>query len=106
LKLLPQVSDFYLWFYLVFAVSSTMMPSESDRHAWLPLGLWSGALFVMAMFAGVGPWMTAYIAPLIDDLIRVLTTLFGLSLAMHLVFLLPAFGLHKIIAVITRVDIR
>src|SRR5574339_559257 len=31
LGMLPSVGDFYLWFYLVFAISSTMMPSESDR---------------------------------------------------------------------------
>ncbi len=37
MRALPNVQDFYLWFYLVFAVSSTMMPSESDRHAWLEL---------------------------------------------------------------------
>src|ERR1044071_4158222 len=27
-RALPGVSDFYLWFYLAFAVSSTMMPSD------------------------------------------------------------------------------
>ena len=36
-RALPRVKDFYLWFYLAFAVNSTMMPSESDRHAWLEL---------------------------------------------------------------------
>ena len=33
------IHDFPLWFYLTFAVSSTMLPSQSDRHAWLPLGV-------------------------------------------------------------------
>src|SRR5687767_1686837 len=37
MRALPQVSDFYMWFYLAFAVSSTMMPSQSDRHAWQAL---------------------------------------------------------------------
>ena len=31
--------DFWLWFYLVFVVSSTMFPSASDRRAWLPLAI-------------------------------------------------------------------
>ncbi len=35
---LPNLPDFFLWLYLTFAVSSTMLPSESDRNAWLPLG--------------------------------------------------------------------
>lgn len=38
LRLLPTVKDFYLWFYFTFAVSSTMMPSDSDRHSWIPMG--------------------------------------------------------------------
>ena len=33
LHALPTVNDFPLWFYLTFAVSSTMLPSASDRHA-------------------------------------------------------------------------
>ena len=42
-RALPRVPDFYVWFYLAFAVSSTMMPSESDRHAWLELVISSGS---------------------------------------------------------------
>ncbi len=44
-RALPQSQDFYLWFYLAFAVSSTMMPSESDRHAWLELVISIAVLF-------------------------------------------------------------
>ncbi len=39
LMAVPKAPDFWLWFYLTFTISSTMMPSASDRHAWLPLGL-------------------------------------------------------------------
>ena len=41
LGVLPMVKDFYLWFYLTFAVSSTMMPSwnRSCPSASLPLFL-------------------------------------------------------------------
>lgn len=31
---LTQQPDFWLWFYLTFAVSSTMIPSAADRRAW------------------------------------------------------------------------
>ena len=45
---LPQVKDFPFWFYLTFAVSSTMLPSASDRHAWTPMAVWvTGILGVM-----------------------------------------------------------
>jgi hypothetical protein len=29
-----STSDFFLWLYLLFAVSNAMMPSQSDRRAW------------------------------------------------------------------------
>ncbi|MFN8404782.1 MAG: hypothetical protein U0V48_14675, partial [Anaerolineales bacterium] len=64
---LPRVSDFYLWFYLTFAVSSTMTPSESDRHAWLDLVIALGILFSVTLLFGAGPWMLTNVAPLVSD---------------------------------------
>jgi hypothetical protein len=106
LKLLPQVNDFYLWFYLVFAVSSTMMPSESDRHAWLPLGLWTAVLLALALSTGAGAWMLENIAPLLNDFLGSVATLFGLSVALHVALLLPTMLLHRIISRVTGVDVK
>src|SRR6185436_4300524 len=65
-RALPTVQDFYLWFYLAFAVSSTMMPSESDRHAWLELVIAVGVLFSLILLIGAGPWMWNKLAPLLS----------------------------------------
>src|SRR5512134_481239 len=62
-RVLPNMKDFYLWFYLAFAVSSTMMPSESDRHAWLELLISVVVLFAIALLFGAGPWMLSNVAP-------------------------------------------
>ena len=104
--LLPRVPDFYLWFYLTFAVSSTMLPSESDRHAWLPLGLWVAALFVLALLAGAGGWMLNNLAPLLDPILRSVALLFGLSNIVHIVLLLPLFMIHQVLTYVMRVDVR
>lgn len=106
IKLLPQVNDFYLWFYLVFAVSSTMMPSESDRHAWLPLGLWMLVLLALALATGAGAWMLENIAPLLNDFLGSVATLFGLSVALHVALLLPTMLLHRVASRVTGVDIK
>ena len=106
LGLLPTVRDFYLWFYLAFAVSSTMLPSESDRHAWLPLGIWVTALFSLAIFAGAGTWMLTNLAPLLNDFLTVVALLFGLSLILHIALLLPTFIAHRIVSKVTGVDVR
>lgn len=101
LTLLPQVKDFLLWFYLAFAVSSTMLPSESDRHSWLPLGLWTAGLLALGIFAGAGAWMLENIAPLLNDFLGSVATLFGLSVILHFVLLLPTMLFHRLVARIT-----
>lgn len=106
LRLLPTVPDFYLWFYLTFAISSTMLPSESDRHAWLPLGMWIGALLVLAIFSGVGTWMMNNLAPMFDPLLRSVALLFALSDIVHIILFIPLYGIRQIIAYATQLQVN
>ena len=86
---LPGQQDFWLWFYLAFAVSSTMLPSPSDRRAWLPLLLAAGALTGIAALAGAGAWMLETIAPWVDKGMQAMAVLTGVCLAIHLVLVFP-----------------
>ncbi len=104
--LLPQVKDFPLWFYLAFTVSSTMLPSESDRHAWLPLGAVIGILIAFAVLTGAGPWMMSNLEPALNTFLRSVAVIVGLSAALHAVLIVPVFLLHKILAKVTGVDIK
>ncbi|MEN9564442.1 MAG: hypothetical protein RIR73_2686 [Chloroflexota bacterium] len=106
LQLLPSIPDIFLWFYLTFAVSSTMLPSESDRRAWLPLGLWIGALLILAIISGVGTWMLENLAPVLDPLLRSIALLFALSNIVHIVLLIPFHLLRRTITGILQVDIH
>jgi len=106
LELLPSIPDFFLWFYLTFAVSSTMLPSESDRHAWLPLGLWMAALLALALLAGAGTWMLDNLAPVLDPLLRSVALLFALSNIVHIVLLFPIYLFRQMLAYIMRVDVK
>lgn len=106
LRLLPDVPDFPLWFYLTFAISSTMLPSESDRHAWLPLGMWLVALLALAVLAGAGTWMLTNLAPLFDPLLRSVALLFALSNIVHILLLIPFFGLRRLTAYLMQVSVR
>jgi hypothetical protein len=106
ITLLPNVPDFFLWFYLTFAISSTMLPSPSDRHAWLPLGLSVVILFALALFAGAGGWMMANLASPLDDFLRSVATLFGLSATVHAVLIPPIMLLHKLLARWLGWDVR
>ena len=105
IRALPRVQDFYLWFYLVFAVSSTMMPSESDRHAWLELVISIGVLILIALLVGAGPWMLSNIAPRLSNFLSSVAVIFGLSAFVHVLLVLPTALTHKLLARATGVDI-
>ena len=104
-RALPNVQDFYLWFYLVFAVSSTMMPSESDRHAWLELLISIGVLFSITLIFGAGPWMLSNLAPRLSNFLGFVAVIFGLSNVVHVVLILPTALIHKLLARVTGVDV-
>jgi hypothetical protein len=102
---LPRAKDFVFWFYLTFAVSSTMMPSESDRHAWLELIVSVGVLFAIALLVGAGPWMLDNVAPVVSGFLSSVAVIFGLSSAVHVVLVLPTALIHKLLARATGVDV-
>jgi len=101
LAVVPQItaqSDFWLWFYLTLVVSSTMLPSASDRRAWLPLGLVILALLGASLLAGAGPWLEQNVAPLLSTLFLSVAVVFGISAGMHLLFVLPLWILRSLLA--------
>jgi hypothetical protein len=101
----PKAPDFWIWFYLSFTISSTMMPSESDRHAWLPLGLLAGGLLGVAILAGAGPWMLENLANPFNSFLRALALIFGLSGIFQILLILPFFLFHRLLTKLTGVDI-
>ena len=105
LQYLPHVKDFYLWAYLAFVVSSTMMPSESDRHAWLELVISVGILFVIALLIGVGPWVVETIAPFVNNFLSSVAVILGLSVVSHMILILPVYVLHRLFVSITGLDV-
>jgi len=105
-RALPQVQDFYLWFYLAFAISSTMMPSESDRHAWLTLVISVGVLFAIVLLIGAGPWMLSNVAPRVSNFLSSVAVIFGLSAFLHILLILPTALIHKLLARVTGVDVE
>jgi hypothetical protein len=104
-RALPNAKDFYLWFYLAFAVSSTMMPSQSDRHAWLELIISIGVLLAITLLVGAGPWMLRNIAPRVSNFLSSVAVIFGLSAFVHAVLVLPTALVHKLLARATGIDV-
>ncbi|HEX8993518.1 MAG TPA: hypothetical protein VF784_17700, partial [Anaerolineales bacterium] len=106
LALLPRTQDFPLWFYLLFTISSTMLPSQSDRHAWLPLGMSLFIVLGVAIFVGAGPWMLQHVAPALNRFLSAAAVVFGLSAAVHAILILPAGALHMGLTRLTGLDVQ
>lgn len=91
---LPAQPDFWLWFYLAFTVSSTMLPSPSDRQGWRSFGVAVGLAAAAALLAGAGPWMLANLAPTLNRALQALAAALGVSVVLHLALLLPVWLLR------------
>jgi hypothetical protein len=89
LRHVPEQADFWLWFYLAFSIATTMLPSDSDRRAWLPILLWAALLTASAVLAGAGPWMLDNLAPVLNAGLRAAALVFGISLGLHLLLWVP-----------------
>jgi hypothetical protein len=105
LLVLPQHPDFWLWSYLAFTISSTMMPSSSDRQAWLPVGLLAAGMVGVAILAGAGPWMLTHLALPVNTLLTALALIFALSGSLHLLLTLPFWLLHRLLARLSGLEV-
>jgi len=105
LQSLPAIPDFWVWFYLTFAVSSTMMPSDSDQHAWLPLGLVAGILLALAIIAGAGPWMVENLATPLNDFLRGTALVLLVSIIVHAILIVPLMLIHRVLTRLTGLDV-
>ncbi len=98
--------DFWLWFYLTVVISSTMLPSPSDRRAWLPLGFVISILVGFGVLAGIGPWMIENIGIRLNDVFRTTAIVFGISSGVHFVVLIPAWSIRKTISRMTGLEVK
>jgi len=83
--------DIWLWFYLAFAISSTMLPSASDRRAWLPLGLVLLLLLFLSLIFGAGAWLLQNLASPFNQVLLALDVVLGITLFIHLILFFPFF---------------
>jgi hypothetical protein len=108
LSLAPQLinrPDFWLWFYLAFTVSATMMPSASDRRAWLPLSLLTGLLLGFSLLAGAGPWLLMHVAEPLNWALRSAAVVLAVSLFFQALLLLPLWGIRWVLNRLTGLQI-
>ncbi len=86
LQVMTRVPDFWLWLYFVFTVSNSMLPSASDRRAWLPVSLLIAALGGVLLYAGFGSVLRETLAGPLDGAVRSLAAAFTITVGLDLFF--------------------
>jgi hypothetical protein len=80
--------DAWLWAYVIFAVSNTMLPSRADRQAWTPVIIFLLLIGVLVWAAGLGPALVEGLAEPTTTALRWLATMCALTVAIDLPFML------------------
>jgi hypothetical protein len=76
--------DTWLWAYVVFVVSNTMLPSRADRQAWAPVILFLLLIGSLVWVAGLGPAILTGLAGPLGTALRWLAMICGLTIAVDL----------------------
>jgi hypothetical protein len=92
-----HVPDFWLWLYLIFAVSNAMLPSETDRQSWRPVLIFLGVIAGLLYLAGLVPHIPEAIADWLLTAIGYLAYAFGLTIAVDVIFIVIIAFLEKLL---------
>lgn len=65
---LRTAPDAFLWLYLLLSITNGMLPSESDRRSWRPIGI---ALLVVLLTLQLVGLLSALVTPMVPWLARV-----------------------------------
>ncbi len=85
-------ADAFVWLYLVFAISNSMMPSASDRRAWLPVSLALLGAALVLYFVGAIPVVMASVGEPVAGGVRAIASAFTITIGVNL-FIIPVIWL-------------
>lgn len=78
-------TDFWLWIYLTFAISNTMMHNARDLEGWRPVLMIAGATVVLLFIAGIGGQVVfGTIIPSLTNIASVITAIFTVIIGIDL----------------------
>ncbi len=75
--------NFWLWLYLVFTVSNSMLPSASDRRAWWPVLAVLAVFTTLLLALGVGPLLLQTLGEPLATATRALAAAFSITVGIN-----------------------
>ena len=88
LAAMVRVPDFWLWLYLIFAISNAMLPSESDMMIVRPVLIFLGILAAVLLLVGGIPSIPREAVEAVGGVAGYLASAFALTLAADSIFVL------------------
>jgi len=82
-----QVADFWLWLYLIFAISNAMLPSESDMTTIRPVLIFLGIAAAAVLIVTGIPSIPPTVVDGVNAVAGYLGAAFGLTLTVDAVFM-------------------
>lgn len=101
-----QTNDFFVWLYLLFAISNAMMPSASDRRSWPAFLLTMVVLAVITILLGLTDVLVANFAQPVTAVFSYLGIALSMSIGVDLVFMAIIALLEGIVSRIKGVSVR
>lgn len=78
-----------IWLYLCFCISSTMVPSASDRQSWKNVIFGITIIIIILVLFGTGDWLINTVSLQFELWLIRLTFIIFISLLIHLVIFIP-----------------
>lgn len=105
LEALFRTPDFFVWLYLIFAVSNAMMPSPSDRRAWPAfLALLAAAATVLLLLRLQDALLVGLAGPA-TAVFGYLGLAFSLAIGVDVIFIFFIYILERLISGIKGVEV-
>lgn len=101
-----QTNDFFVWLYLLFAISNAMMPSASDRRAWPAFLLTMVVIAIVAFLLGFTDAIVANFAQPVTAVFGYLGIALSMSIGVDLVFMTLIAMLEGLVSRIKGVSVR
>lgn len=97
-----RVPDFWLWLYLIFAISNAMLPSETDREPWKPVILFMSLAALFVYLAGWVSQVPEVVANAFLTGLSYLAYAFSLTIVVDAIFITAIAILEVLVSRLTR----
>jgi hypothetical protein len=103
LQSIYQTPDFWVWVYLVFAISNAMLPSTADRHAWRTALIFIGILVAFVYLTGLAQFVTTgsfalTVSGWVRKTVDQLTWAFGITVAVDTIIAAALFITEQVLS--------